>query len=469
MNHFYRSLLLACACLIAIPYASQAAAAPGSLIKGSGPSVYYLGQDQKRYVFPTEATYKTWYADFSTVQTISDAELTTYPLGGNVTYRPGVRLVKITTDPKVYAVARGGMLRWIETEAIARALYGDQWARMVNDVPDAFFVNYRVTNSVHVVGDFSPTAERDTVTYIDMNRVQTPTPPPAPVTTPPVSTTPPPATPIASSATILLQTSPVAPAYGSSITVQAEAQPHSANLVKLFFDNVLQRSCEYYLCSMSLSLPFVSSQSTFTARAEARFSDGSMTSSTILIVPATGSRYISLQIPRNDLEPSSAREVIATATNGFTAHFFDIYLDGGVVQGCIDQQECRYTAPETSPIGTHHAIYIVATDANGQTFRSETRTLAVVANDSPVTGIMVGKTSILQGETVDVHVSAADNDGIQETRIMVDGTVVKTCSLPICDAIVGPWRETRTVEIVGSAKDSLGAQSFATSTTIAVR
>jgi hypothetical protein len=169
MNHFYRSLLLACACLIAIPYASQAAAAPGSLIKGSGPSVYYLGQDQKRYVFPTEATYKTWYADFSTVQTISDAELTTYPLGGNVTYRPGVRLVKITTDPKVYAVARGGMLRWIETEAIARALYGDQWARMVNDVPDAFFVNYRVTNSVHVVGDFSPTAERDAT-----NRTRTP-------------------------------------------------------------------------------------------------------------------------------------------------------------------------------------------------------------------------------------------------------------------------------------------------------
>jgi hypothetical protein len=176
-----------------------------------------------------------------------------------------------------------------------------------------------------------------------------------------------------------------------------------------------------------------------------------------------------VRLPRNDLEPSSAREVIATATNGFTAHFFDIYLDGGVVQGCIDQQECRYTAPETSPIGTHHTIYVIATDANGQTFRSETRTLAVVANDSPVTGILVGKTSVLQGETVDVHVSAADNDGIQETRIMVDGTMVKTCSLPICDAIVGPWRETRTVEIVGSAKDSLGAQSFATSTTIAVR
>lgn len=469
MNYFYRSLLLAGACLLAAPLASQAAAAPGSLIKGSGSSVYYLGQDQKRYVFPTEATYKTWYADFSTVQTISDQELTTYPLGGNVTYRPGVRLVKITTDPKVYAVARGGMLRWIETEAIARALYGDQWAQMVNDIPDAFFVNYRVTNSVHVVGDFSPTTERDAVTYIGMNRAETPTPSPTPVATPPASTTPPPTIPIAASSTILLQVFPTFPAFGSSVTVQAEAQPHSANLVKLFFDNVLQRSCEYYLCSMSLSLPLVSSRSTFAVRAEARFSDGSMTSSTTLVTPAPGSRYINLQIPKSDLEPASAREVIATATNGFIAHFFDIYLDGGVVRGCVDQQECRYTAPETAPIGASHTIYVIATDSNGQTVRSETRTISVVANDSPTIGIAVGKTSILQGETVDVRVTAADNDGIQETRIILDGTVIKTCSLPTCDTIVGPWHETRTVEIIGSAKDSLGAQSFATSTVIAVQ
>ncbi len=466
-----RHLLLVSLATLALPLAVQATAAPGSLIKASESSVYYLDQDQKRYAFPTEATYKTWYADFSTVQTVSDQELSTYPLGGNVTYRPGVRLIKITTDPKVYAVARGGTLRWVETEAIARALYGDQWAQFVHDIPSAFFTNYRVAASIRVVGDFSPNTEHDAVTYIGMNRTETVTPPSTPVVNPPPVVTPPPSVvPIASaSSTILLQVSPTSPAFGSSITIQAEAQPHNANLIKLFFENALQRSCEYYLCSMSLDLPMSSTQSTFAVRAEARFDNGSMTSSTLLITPAPGSRYLSVRIPQNDIEPAGTREVIATAINGFIAHFLDVYVDGGVVRGCVDQQECRYTAAETGAIGTRHTIYVVATDANGRTVRSETHTLTVVANSSPTVGIVVGKSSILMGETVDVRVTAADDDGVQETRILVDGTVIKTCSLPVCEAIIGPWRETRSVEVVATAKDALGAQSSVTSTAVTVR
>src|SRR3990170_2304691 len=70
---------------------SVAAAASGSLVKASLPAVYYVGGDGKRYVFPNEKTYKTWYADFSLVQTITDAELAAMAIGGNVTYKPGVR------------------------------------------------------------------------------------------------------------------------------------------------------------------------------------------------------------------------------------------------------------------------------------------------------------------------------------------------------------------------------------------
>lgn len=116
----------------------------GSAIKGSASSVYYCGSDGKRYVFPTSATFFTWYADFSGVTTIADADLQKIPLGGNATYRPGQKLVKITTDPKVYAVSQGGILRWVTTEALAKTLYGDNWAQQVDDIPDAFFVNYTV-------------------------------------------------------------------------------------------------------------------------------------------------------------------------------------------------------------------------------------------------------------------------------------------------------------------------------------
>ena len=45
-------------------------------------AVYYYGGDGKRYVFPNSQTYFTWYADFSTVMTITDAELASMPIGG---------------------------------------------------------------------------------------------------------------------------------------------------------------------------------------------------------------------------------------------------------------------------------------------------------------------------------------------------------------------------------------------------
>jgi hypothetical protein len=69
-------------------------------------------------------------------------------LGGNVTYRPGVKLVKIQTDPKVYAVDRDGTLRWMTSPAIAAKYYGTSWAKNLEDIPDVFFTNYKIGKSV---------------------------------------------------------------------------------------------------------------------------------------------------------------------------------------------------------------------------------------------------------------------------------------------------------------------------------
>jgi hypothetical protein len=111
-------------------------------------SVYYLGGDSGRYVFPNEKTYYSWYADFSQVKEISASELASYQIKGNVTIRPGTYLVKITTDPKVYAVEKGGVLRWVASEAAAKKLWSDGWASKVVDVPDTFFINYQATSAV---------------------------------------------------------------------------------------------------------------------------------------------------------------------------------------------------------------------------------------------------------------------------------------------------------------------------------
>lgn len=127
--------------------ASAATLMNGDLIKASGPAVYYFFNN-KRYVFPNETTYRSWFADFSGIRSISDSELSAIMIGGNITIRPGTNLIKITTDPKVYAVTRGGVLHWVESESVATSLYGSNWARRVVDVPDQLFVNYSVGASV---------------------------------------------------------------------------------------------------------------------------------------------------------------------------------------------------------------------------------------------------------------------------------------------------------------------------------
>lgn len=151
-----RKLLFALALLAALPHGAAAAPPTDSLVKASGPAVYYFATDGKRYAFPNERTYASWFTDFSGVTTVTDAELAAMPLGGNVTYRPGIRMIKIQSDPKVYAVDRNGTLRWVTTEALAEDLYGQFWNTAVDDVSDAFFANYRTGTPIASAGDFDP-------------------------------------------------------------------------------------------------------------------------------------------------------------------------------------------------------------------------------------------------------------------------------------------------------------------------
>ena len=150
----------------------KAAASSGTNIKMAGLStVYYLGSDMKRYVYPNDRTYKSWYADFSGVQTISQSELEGYPLGANVTMRPGTWLVKITTNPNVYAVEPGGHLRSIVSEANAISLWGSNWASKVVDVADSFFTNYTITTpltaGMYPAGSLVKMANSADVYYFD--------------------------------------------------------------------------------------------------------------------------------------------------------------------------------------------------------------------------------------------------------------------------------------------------------------
>jgi hypothetical protein len=105
--------------------------------------VYYLDKDWKRHPFPNSRVFNTWYRDFLQVKELSKEDMAEFRMGSSILFRPGSRLVKIPSIPKVYAVEPGGSLRWIETEAVAKALYGNDWAKKVEDVNESYFVGYR--------------------------------------------------------------------------------------------------------------------------------------------------------------------------------------------------------------------------------------------------------------------------------------------------------------------------------------
>ena len=134
----------------------------GDLIRGeSFSAVYYMGADGFRYVFPNDKTYFTWYENFDDVKWISDSDLATIQIGGNVTYKPGVQMIKITSDPSTYAVASGGVLRHVGSEAVAVELYGSTWNKKIDDVPDGFFTNYTVGDVLEEGDSYNPAMEKD--------------------------------------------------------------------------------------------------------------------------------------------------------------------------------------------------------------------------------------------------------------------------------------------------------------------
>lgn len=139
----------------------------GAAIDHPCKAVYYIGADGKRHAFPNSKVYFTWYANFDLVRAVASDRLSPFMLGANVTYRPGSRMVKFTTDPKVYAVARGGVLRWVKTEELARALYGDAWNTKIDDIPDAFYANYTFGTDIESASDFTPSAEMESAATFD--------------------------------------------------------------------------------------------------------------------------------------------------------------------------------------------------------------------------------------------------------------------------------------------------------------
>ncbi len=152
----------------------------GSLIKpkcqnyepkvGTCRSVYYYGADGKAHAFPTEAEYRSWYgSSFSSVKEIETWQFNRLAVGEDVTMRPGTSLVKFMGSNTVYAVEKGGVLRPIVNEAVAKAIYGSRWNSMIVTLPGSVKKNYSFGEKIDSSSDYSKSQAYHSVASIDDN------------------------------------------------------------------------------------------------------------------------------------------------------------------------------------------------------------------------------------------------------------------------------------------------------------
>lgn len=132
-------------------------------------AVYFYATDGKRHAFPNDKVYFSWFTDFSTVKEVDVGFMSSLALGKNVTYRPGVKMVKFQSVPTVYAISKNGVLRAIVSEFVAVALYGSDWNKQIDDISDVFYKNYTMGDTIKTAADYDVISNKVLVGGISEN------------------------------------------------------------------------------------------------------------------------------------------------------------------------------------------------------------------------------------------------------------------------------------------------------------
>ncbi|EKE07116.1 MAG: collagenolytic protease [uncultured bacterium] len=141
----------------------------GTLIKVANKAdIYYVGSDSYKYKIPDEATFRSWYSDFSGVKNVSLADFNFYRTAKyNVTVEPVKQLVKFANSTKVYLVDAGATLRWISDEKTAQTYYGSDWYKNILILPSKDFNDYKFGSDLNISTKFSKTYAAALSTSID--------------------------------------------------------------------------------------------------------------------------------------------------------------------------------------------------------------------------------------------------------------------------------------------------------------
>jgi len=447
-------LALAAAYLVCAQSANAAVnISSGDLIKASTPAVYYYGEDGKRYVFPTEKTYLSWYANFDGVKTISDADLASLPIGGNVTYRPGVRMLKITTDPKTYAISANGTLRHISSEEIAIALYGADWNTKIDDIADTFFINYSVGSPITGAAQYDPAGATSAAVSINADKGLTDLPPDTctDCEEPPVS------------GTLSFGVNDSTPRPGDIITFTVNANHDSGvESIKILFDENIVTVCNNsIICTGSFQVPVINDKSIYPARAEATFVDKTILVEDINITvdEDTVANGVQIYADRKTVKVGQSTGVTVDAPDIIVKRI-EIFVDGAGKIVCESGiRTCKYSVTPTGAAGTSVIVHGIVTDSLGRTYRTENLTITVADNDSPLVTIQADKNTVYTGESLNVTVAASDQDGIKYLEILDSNRqILKHCDgAAPCTYQIGPWSQTGSYSFYGRAADMMDA------------
>ena len=471
----------------------------GSVIKGSSTALYYLAADGKRYVFPNDKAYFSWYPDFSEVQKISDAVLASYPLGGNVTYRPGTQLVKIQSDPKVYAIDKGGVLRWVNSESAAVAIFGSNWNKKVDDIADAFFINYTVGSPISSAGDYNPATEAAADATINTDRaLRTGAAAGTTVTTPPATAS--------GAGTVSISLSPYASTLqgGQSTTVTATGNDTtgiSSIAIYATSNGSLVQTCPFSSVPASASCTMNLYGNDFTNGANvsvyAQLTDKSgnvATSSTTTLsvqnnnVSGTGTGTVSISLSpyATTLAVGQSTTASVTAYNNNGIASMGIYVNGTLYQTCPVANYPTANACSTTLYGSSYtsgstiAVYAQTTDRYGNTAVSTTSTLTTgsTANGSGSVTLSFSPyaSSLASNQSTIVTANASDANGIASLGIYVNGALAQSCAVAnyptsyICTMTIygGSYTNYGTISVYSQLTDRYGSNSTSSTTTLQI-
>ncbi len=404
------------------------------LIKGPGDTVYFNSSEGKRYVFPTEAVFKSWYPDFSSVAQISGSELAALPLAGNVTMRPGYSMVKITTDPKVYAVSRYGILHWVKTEQVAKDIYGDNWNKQIKDVADTYFIDYVISYPIETATQYDKTLE---MSVADPGANIRPA-------TLPVVTTPPATSPTTNPAQVSMTLSANEAVMNQTVVVFATVTDSSLPIKKIEIRSASNASplatcLDAVSCQLMYFVQSAPLNETFTAvaydSANTKFEVPASAKPVLMV--ASASNQIQMSVAPQSVTAGSRTSFssIYTGTNIVSDHDIYILIPGETVpvliKDCGPTSQCASSNPFYRTTNFYSKIV-----TGGQSYFSPTVALNVTG-DAPKP--IIRTTSKINGATT-LEITAPYGETIGQTLIKegteIDDPTVAMCQSSLCTVTI---------------------------------